>query len=743
MTTTFQLHALAPDRTLANADVCYEFHTQEDVVRLAWRDDKWKWTRPFETYDEYGAKDATSTPNLNTHIQLRVHPTEFRMFGLPLGKDLALTTLTKAGKFTESKIGSLITYNDTDSSYWLKPNPEKTGAAFCVRVYHRLATRPPQFMFAGHTSWMWVSTALVPWEALFRTPSCLDVETFSWSDVRSDVGVRAFDRILIAPTSLHRSRSHHVEKSELRLNTLIATDVDATALREATLKILDTPAWKSVDALIQITENFIVPENDALKKLRFTGGSEGADNAKSAAQGNLGIPPDGVQFDADVSPRIPGVDWKFYGVSTQSWFDYTTSVVTSDWLLSALRQVQALHGYTTSFADDVQLLKQFKRKMPADTYERLRRRLTDVVRVCTMHSISRPYIPDHVQCPDGSWVLSDVYTSGLALPGDCEDGAHAAYHIYMSILFGGHTDPELKLLRECAAMAGVPMGVLGTTYDPIERKDGEPHCFGIVVPFPTYVCAMFGPERLEDAMIRFRQTFGFNYPANLHNHIKVLETTFFNTAGYEHHTFGPWERVVDEWLLDMGEDLIAWSNMTKLLKNTMSSPFQNFVTRAYTSFNRDFFGSEWIPRLVSGKTATSHTMSFVIWTGTSVGATYRDLFGETPIDFEFRAVVAMSKATYEAERELLSVIRRPVVPLVVLTQDPYKPFEDRHRVYESHADVVTANKPHFVIFVYDLTYVYPDGETTMQKLDSLCGVHPKMKFAIRPFGFSHAAFFHI
>lgn len=780
-------------------NTCYEIFTRAGVVRIARRGGvpgipgtgPWVWTRPFETFDPLRPdepppfKDAKDTPNV---LGIKIDGTSFRCGSLGLcdkGKD-ELVYFDKNGKVgtraygAKKKPASSMRGGDTTVFLPIALDPYQTGVAFSVRTYLWSETRPLDATTLDQRKyvWRWVSSAVIPWKTLV---DCGDkdfaLDTFQWSDARSDLPDVVHETFIVrklskpfnfmGPTNDHETHTLLKEIHELRF-----PDGNSTSQKEhddATMRAVDESRLpRLMSHLVRVTESFVVSEYDYMMRLQTDPHDShvGLALATTCAHGTLGIAIDGLPYDSKGSRRAGGLEWKFYGLSMQSWYLYDKPVVTSRWILDRLEEVQRLHCYEKSMEEDVENIVcggSFSEK----EHKRLRRRLTDVVRLCTIHSVSRPYIPDHTYNAKREWVPSDTYTPGLALPGDCEDGSQASYLIYMTLLFGNYyrdsdlTEKErgiLMNLRKCAAICGVPLGVSGTSYNPMKNVDGEPHAFGVVVPFDQYIVAVFGKDVLHDALARFRSKYDFEYPTHFKQRPKVVETTVFCTTSYEEHDPEPAvvTCVVDEWLAEMGELHPAYSNVTKLLQNNESRSCHNYAIRAYGSYNREFC-KDLLPKTWSDDTdASEYSCSFVFALENSkyVGITREQLFhDENHVDFVLRVPLSMSSEVWDSERELSLDLVRPIVPLISLGSDPYKKEEDRFELYR-HDRLAPAGVRRVVIFVYDINYVYrmPKETTTISRLEDLRrrlsnalssdeGVY-EMKFEIQPYGFSHAIVFY-
>lgn len=744
---------------------CYEIFTRCGVVRLVADKDEWRWAPPFERDDPVHANAvpfASVDHGVNV-LELKVDPASFRRRGLVAKDKKGLRVLMSSGEYREmGMVDPPPNYNMGDNSVFIPIDIRKydTGVAFTVRTYHWKSTRPTGWFAKGkeeRKTWQWVSSVIVPWKALIAGGEHeVGFQTFQWSDVRLDIREPSHEILVVRKFGkFNESYVPPPVKIQDALELRLPGDMSQEEHEEATRAIVLSSSTPNLIAdMIRVSDGYVVPEFYYMRKVALRHGRVGYDNAVRCAQGTLGLSVNGLQYDMRAKLRSGNVPWEYFGVSMQSWFVYTTPAATPQWFLARLAEVQRLHDYYgSSFEEDVALIVKGG-EMKTDVRRRLRRRLTDVVRLVTMHSVTRPYIPDHVDVDDAHWIMSDTYSPGLAIPGDCEDGAQAAYLLYMTLLFGEyHKDvnlsreerKKLELLRSCAAICGVPMGVTGTSFDPIGNTDGESHAFGVVIPFDTYVKAMFGEDALPRAMELFKERYGFEYPSTFFQRPKVLETTVFCTTSYEEHAPQDTKvtKAVHEWAAAMQEMRPVWTNTAIVFENNEDSACHNYLIRAYGSYNREFFpAKEFIPTLLEGGAATEHSCSFVFCVENGeVGITRDEFFhDENRREFALRVPVAMSKEAWDAERNLLLDVDRPVVPLIPIVEDPYK-NEDRVALYDRHDDTVPSGARRLHVFVYDINYVYPDGVPTVGKLNALLDTLTELgftKYVIRPYGFCHA-----
>ena len=718
---------------------CYEFFTPNGNVRAIESADGRppRWVRPLETYDPAAGKtNAVSKDPVNS-IEL-VFGNKFFVDTGPYDSGTLNDVVSYETNVVVKKQcpDEIVNDNGNGGAKYALPVRCDSEIAFGVRVYQMKRSRPSFVKLGDHETWEWISSALIPWCALMH---------------------RDGNRYVAFQTKSISDRRMQVPETRTWLV------IELVRVNEPTVQFGKylPPAGSSsfyprlVNDLKKVFQEFVIPERLRMMRTEFHVDAEFSQVAKDCLVGTLGVAPEGVDFVC-----VDDTDDVWTSNSTQSWYRYDdVPVVTARWILARYAEIQSMHTHPTRPEDDLVSIKTWK---PSDrdgqNYERLRCRLTDVIRLATMHSATRPYIPDHVENERGEWIESDKYSPGLTLPGDCEDGAQAAYLIYSTLLLGMDrvvsADPKLTktekrtlyAIRDLAAISGVPIGVSGTSYNPLTNVDGDSHAFGVVVPYPEFVRATYGANRVKEAMDVFQTKFGFAYPTDFPNRIKVMETTLFCCPTYETHdpdALGVRD-VVEEWLQDLDEWRCAWTNFALLHYNDETTSCQNYVIRGYTTFGKTFLPS-FRPISLDGKedeNAYTCTFAFVNVDG-KIGIPRHEMFGERPVSFSLRAPVFMTRDVWDAETRVLTWIRPPIVPLVPIEGDPYKPDEFESRTVTLTAlDRPVRSGPHAVVFVYDFT-IRDALDRVAELVDRLKrNGHENARFVLRPYGFAYVALLH-
>lgn len=253
------------------------------------------------------------------------------------------------------------------------------------------------------------------------------------------------------------------------------------------------------------------------------------------------------------------------------------------WFQVALRETLEIHG--SSLDSYIQRAKKALAPLRTSASTSLalltpewRELMSLVMYVIKSQCTTRPYVNDR-NMVFGKWVSTDEKTPSFALPGDCEDNAHAVYQLYMTLLFHDAMPwqtEEIQLLRQLAACAGFPCGVFGTAIDPTmtlgvhdqHKEDG--HAYTIILPFGTLMHAIQPTEQISEAQIKqFHTRFGI-FPPLFHTKPAILESIHVSTPYYsDHHFVSPKKRnahdVLATWLSspEIGEDEYAWKQYTQ------------------------------------------------------------------------------------------------------------------------------------------------------------------------------------
>lgn len=278
-----------------------------------------------------------------------------------------------------------------------------------------------------------------------------------------------------------------------------------------------------------------------------------------------------------------------FGFTPQSFFYYRGPAATEAWFLESLTNVLACRG--RRIQEFEALVTQAKRAhAPYD--EAFHECLQIASHVIRMHTCSRPYVPDHAWF-EGHIVCGDQETMATALPGDCEDSACTGYMIHMTLLLEDWRDPNVRLLRACAAMLGVPFVVCGTFADPckLRGKAEAGHMYGAAIPFVT-LGRMLG-ERGGELKKHFKQQYGFDMPAH-HEKPAIMEGVFRTTMFYSDHRGVSrrkrqlLEEVIKPWLfIDQAQDqsdVWCWDKYTCMLPMDKNHRAQGQAFRVFSDY---------------------------------------------------------------------------------------------------------------------------------------------------------------
>lgn len=127
--------------------------------------------------------------------------------------------------------------------------------------------------------------------------------------------------------------------------------------------------------------------------------------------------------------------------------------------------------------------------------------INDVITGVGSHVSTRRYIYDHVHYWAGNVLktnmVSDEFTLAFPYGGDCEDCNTVIKIVIEYILRQMFTDPFLKAVQVCLAIAGVPCCVGGTARQAsvdLDNECGAGHVFGFSVPHRTMARLIWGPD---------------------------------------------------------------------------------------------------------------------------------------------------------------------------------------------------------------------------------------------------------
>lgn len=676
-----------------------------DVARLVCTDGKWAWTHPFEREMCENNRDVKSTcgPKGGQSIHLRIQPSSFRMQG-PIAQAASDVGIFGGDRTIRRNPALVATETDGITLGTAKDYP----IAFGVHTYARL---PRSSDRKEPKSWQWISACVVPWTYMCNHDACF-VETFMWSDRRFDA-----------------------EQDEHRERVLIS------GVRRMAQNIGEESKFKELlDSVHKITKEYTMPEFEAMTSQSLPDALKRKYvDQNDVRNSTLNTPVEGLpyHFDEDVMVGDSPLPDAFMGASAQAWYAYTGSVVDESWLLQKLKQVSWLSQYdlASSYVSDVTEL--IKNQWTEDNLV-YRRLMTDVIRIVTMHATSSPYTEDKRYLKRSS-VDSDTYTSALTVPGDCEDGAHSAYMIYMSILFGNWKDPKLIALQQLAAYLGMPVCITGTASNPkhkVNPASGGTHAYGAVIPYRQFIRAMFPEAAFEKAMEVFRARFKFEAPEDGLNSSSI-ETTLFSTpavehpAGAHHEDEGPAYELVHAFALTkMGEPKCAWHNFAYTYFLNENTSVHLLAFKAFTFAHRQLFYTTpvdfpFVPLTWNDENATQYscTFTFARTDNENIGISRPELYlKEYFHHWTMRVPEPMSEDVFTKDIQLLRCTRQPYVPLGRRVWDPQKSVEANEENIAMAKDSVTTftrSLPHVTMYVYDMSIVYPDGKSVTDKLAEL------------------------
>ncbi len=552
--------------------------------------------------------------------------------------------------------------------------------------------------------WTRAAAAVVPWTYLHKSP--VAVETFMWFD--------------------------------MRMNTESAVNANEFLIIQTPSGVPHFPTKDLAIDVQKVVREYTIPEFDVLRKCRLPPDSK-YDESLNTITSTLNTPIDGLAYDVDATfsdgEKLPN---EFMGASAQAWYYYTTPVVTEGWILQHMHEVMWLRQYDSgNYVEDVAFIIKGDPWPDADA-KRYQRLLTDVIRLVTMHATSSPYVEDKRYDASGKGFDSDSYTSALKVPGDCEDGAHSAYMIYMSLLFGTWIDPRVKALQKLAAYLGMPMCVTGTAANPMRGGVGGTHAFGCVVPFPRFVKALYGDDEAvtKEAFQKFYEKFDFHFPVDSDPlDVSAIETTLYSTPLVSHHECHPesetvrMRKVKDFAVKEMREVSCASINFSYTFVLDSDCACHMLAFKAFTTAHRKLFYEvvdpmTTYPKTMDDKESTEHSCTFAFCSPGGVGVQRAELYmTEHYNGWELRVPHSMSAGVWEADVRLVRNGLCPVTPLTRRYVDPQKKTDHNADFVLTHASTFIPSEPHILVFVYDIDYMYPLGggksESTPKKLAKL------------------------
>lgn len=692
------------------SEVCYEVYTPtKEVARLSRTTDGWKWVDPFETYDWEDTPPILDADSPD-FIEFIVDPESL----LKRTETKEIDVVTMDGSL-EKRLQRIPSKNPT-SKIRMNYN-DKCPVAFGVRAY---AKYPRSTKFADK-QWQWVSTVLVLWKHLAMNVDTFGLDLFC----RSDWRIPTDD-----PNILHFKKH----------DTLVLTKPEQPFYY---------PRFNDdlVSMMKRIDHEYVYNEYTACVSLAVTDDPDAADPETQLAHecriASLDCPIEGLQYPADDTLDKRGFCEPMYGISMQSWYYYSKPVVTEEWLLARLRDVfnSEVPNGMIGYIEEVEKMKK------GEWTPRSQKILTDIVRLVTMHATTRPYVPDK-RFVDGKLINADLFSSALTCPGDCEDGAHAAYMIYMSILFGKWKDKNVKALQSAAAILGVPVCITGTSDNPMRPGSGGcPHSYGMIIPFHIFVNATYGKKYKKQCDERFCEQFGFEYPKFTLG-ISAIETTLFGTPLSEYHRNENKEvyNLTKEFIAtEFDEKKCAWKNVGILHLMNRKVGCHMYAVKGFTDYHAHLFDTEWEIPLVpvesnEGQKANGNSRAFAFMIERSgkmmMGLKRSELYYEKDrLKFKLMAMSPMSTEIFELDMKVASWTQRPYVPLVPVVADPFKGHRElTMHIVDQYADEDIGYGPHTSIFVYDWSGKTKSGLPIIECIANFA-LENKLKFRARSYGF--------
>lgn len=685
-----------------------------NVARLILCENEWKWVKPYET-DEGKNDPPVQSGDAVCVVEISVNKYAFRQThsiqNMNSTKAHEISRNNKATLTALKRKPSIPKTPDSCVSVCLGTRFPNAEIAFGIHSYVRT---PRQSNENSHESWQWIGACLIR-KIHAREYETLQQPIFMWSDARMNTEKSSED-----------SQFYHEEFAIVQnewQNTRMECNFDELSA--------------CIDSCTRVVANEFLAMKNARKRKDF---DESYDEDQwKTRMSTFNTHLEGLCFDpTNIKIPIEGKELippEFMGATAQAWYVYDKPVVDGKWLVARLDEAFWLHQYDKrNYVKDVQAIVQGKNP-PAE-----RKLLTDVVRIATMHSTSSPYTEDKRRFEDGTSKDSDTYTSGLTVPGDCEDGAYAAYMIYMSILFGTWTDlnakdlANVKALQRLAAYLGMPVCITGTAASPKsthKSKSAGTHAYGAVIPYHTFVCALFDePEDQTQAMNIFKERFGFEAPSEDVVSL-AMETTLFCTPLLAHHEHNmnegskEFDELRDFAVRVMNERSCLAKNFFYTFVLDEDHACHVLALKAFTTAHRemlyknrmyDFKGRVKIMEK-NDELGSEYNCAFAFYQN-GVGVDRYELFHTKNPIWKLRAISMMTKKEWDSDARLMLNTRQPAVPLIARSWDPEKSLESNETNKEFirlKGDAFHYNRHHLLMFVYDMSYVPgKDGRTTLQ-----------------------------
>lgn len=750
-----------------------------DVRRIALKndsdEDRWTWAAPFEVAqgppgnkaDEKYIKDFS--PDKGFSIGVSIHSVYFRSGGV--GAATKANVYDRNGEVVaNAKATRDTSYAEDDNDVAIVKLGADPDAPFAFGI-HAYALCPRTTKPGSSKSWQWVGAALVPWTAVSNATLC-SFPMFMWSDVRFECEVPEYaERVLVRRVE----GIHSVPK-------LLATEL----VRDAENILINYTLNEYETVRNTCTHKLVPKEQETMRFSTFNTHIEGL--GMRASENTKEMMADKVA--GDNTPVEA-----YLGSSAQSWYYYEKTAVTAEWLVQTIDQVLALRGSTSAeFTSSVdKMIERGDDDWGSDKAE-FRHVLADVVRIVTVHQTTWPYAEDLRHAPNGEAKSCDTFTCGLTVPGDCEDGAQAAYLVYMSILLTDWTMPTANLkktekdavmaLQKAAAYLGVPMCITGTAANPATPNFDETyagsHSYGAIVPFLTFVGALFGHDKTDEinrACTKFEKRFGFEPPRGLYP--SSVETTLFSTPtmhheGHDAREIDAYNRAIKEIVKKRyGERSCLWRNVGYTYPLDDDVYVHVYAFKAFTDYARHvlFDGGKvnsntHVRMLANAAYASPYSCTFAFVTLDENGEvegmgvhreTLYDMCAQRENGVEnkatpkwgLRVICDMSKTMFDLDQQIVRYTRQPVVPLARTHYDPHKSPEANARAREickCFMNPFDHSKPHVVLHFYDMTYTYDSGRNEeTEAASTLLSTAAEMnarKFVAMPHGHCTAVVFH-
>lgn len=523
--------------------------------------------------------------------------------------------------------------------------------------------------------------------------------------------------------------------------------------------------------IVAICRNIVAPEREsaqfARERLSLPTGIVGLSDIKTLCYSPITNAVPGIDrlhdedFEFGTSIQSPFYVWGRSRERTKNGILYisktTPPLVNEQWLECAAEEAARVRGLDLHNLQAAALMIQ---KGSSDGNQAsvlaVMRLLVDVVQ---MHCTTRNYVPDRNNFFGRMYANTDVFSSALAGPGDCEDSTQAIYQIFCHILFYPWPSGSVAAaLRTVAAAMGVPCAIYGLCGPPMRvRTHGEidelsavpsGHVYLSVIPFPVFVEAMCADrEQRARALASFKALFGFDAP-EWHSTPAIIDGTFYCTPFYgenveSENDFTGRVNAVERWLDSKHEDRVRWTHYAFhwAMGGRLQGP--NFAMRLFTEAHHFILplGSvsyiRKLPSVQARGNINNECRAFMLYQAdddlgshwpywNSIGARkgYGIAIQQLSRDrtvfhtgdprakrrgaFELHPLSDPAEKYIEADRRLFERMQRPVLQL---TAEKFDHFADDPLWRKGYLNVENANKiipssrsRRLRIFLYDLKY---------------------------------------